>query len=186
MAEETLKFTDEMRKNVLMLSSYGMPGQKIADLIGVKAKSTVNNIIRIAKMVENDEVEEARKIAVSCHADAHFAWACKKYGKKIPEPPKPEPPKAMYKIQQAVEAAEIKRIVNDAIKENVKDAKIETIDKDQMSRIMYALGKLDERIESIEQTLEVMRKEQNANADALYKLVTNFNNSVLMEMRKRR
>lgn len=181
---EVKVMTDELKERVLYLSSFGIPGQEIANTIGISAKSTVNNLIRIAKAVEEDRIEDARQISISCHCPGHFDWAMKKYGKKLPEP-KPVP-KFIQETQQKMDMAEIKRVVTDAIAENCKDAKIEQIDKDQMARIMLALGKITDALAEISLKMEECQKTTNANADNLYSLVTNMNNSVILEMRKRK
>ena len=58
---EVKVMTDELKERVLYLSSFGIPGQEIANTIGLGAKSTVNNLIRIAKAVEEDRIEEAKQ-----------------------------------------------------------------------------------------------------------------------------
>lgn len=195
MAENTWKYTDELRERTLILASYGVPGAEIAKVIGCSARSTVNNTIRVAKLVESDQLEEAKAISISaCKSMAAFEWACKKYGKKLPEPePKPEEPKEIpvinnqpTEIAKPLNLAEIRNIVNDAIKENCKDAKIEQIDKDQMARIMYALAKIDERLEMIETYIDAMQTEQHNDIKKLCDLVSQFNNNFLLETRKKK
>lgn len=60
------------------------------------------------------------------------------------------------------------------------------LDDEQMGRIMYALGKIEEHLEALTQELTLLRKEHNANTDILRNVVTAFNNTVVMEMRKRK
>ncbi len=195
MAGTSWKYTDELRERTVYLASYGVPGPEIAKIIGCEAKSTVNNMIRVAKLVESDQLEEAKAISITaCKSLAGFEWACKKYGKKLPEPePKPEEPKEIpvinnppIEVTKPLNLAEIRNAVNDAIKENCKDAKIEQIDKDQMARIMYALAKIDERLEMIETYIDTMQTEQHNDIKKLCDLVSQFNNNFLLEMRKKK
>lgn len=181
---EVKVMTDELKERVLYLSSFGIPGQEIANTIGIGAKSTVNNLIRIAKAVEEDRIEDARQISISCHCPGHFDWAMKKYGKKLPEP-KPVP-KFIQETQQKMDMAEIKRVVTDAIAENCKDAKIEQIDKDQIARIMLAMGKITDALADISLKLEDFQKTQNVNADSIYTLLTSMHNSIMLELKKRK
>ena len=193
MAGTNWKYTDELRERTVYLASYGVPGPEIAKIIGCEAKSTVNNMIRVAKLVESDQLEEAKAISITaCKSLAGFEWACKKYGKKLPEP-EPEKPKEIpminippVEIAKTTDTNAIKNAINDAIKENCKDAKIEQIDKDQMARIMYALAKIDERLEMIETYIDTMQTERHNDIKKLSDLVSQFNNNFLMEMRKKK
>lgn len=195
MAGTTWKYTDELRERTIYLASYGVPGPEIARIIGCEAKSTVNNMIRVAKLVESDQLEEAKAISITaCKSLAGFEWACKKYGKKLPEPePKHEEPKEIpvinnrpTEIAKSLNLDEIRNAVNDAIKENCKDAKIEQVDKDQMARIMYALAKIDERLEMIETYIDGIQTERKNDSTKLYNLISQFNNNFLSEMRKKK
>lgn len=195
MAGTNWKYTDELRERTLILASYGVPGAEIARIIGCEAKSTVNNMIRVAKLVESDQLEEAKNIAITaCKSMVPFEWACKKYGKKLPDPePEPEKIKEKPKVDISsvgnaplIDINEVRNAINDAIKENCKDAKIEQVDKDQMARIMYALAKIDERLEMIETCIDSIQTERKNDSTKLYNLISQFNNNFLTEMRKKK
>lgn len=93
--------------------------------------------------------------------------------------------KALYKRPCCV----LVRLIQDDAekkKEPEQSAIIPVEESDQLARLMVAIGKLDEKLDMLEKEVELLRKEQNANADSMYKLVSQFNNNVIMELRKRR
>lgn len=182
------RLTDEQRDNVFTLCELGLQQQEVAKILGI-GKATVGNIKQAVKYAKDDNWDGLREM-VDKKLASTVEWALKHEGKKLPpkEEPKPVPQIVLplQETQKKMDLAEVKRIMTEVVAENVKDARIEQIDKDQMARVMYALAKIDERLETIGQWLETMKKEQNANADNLYKLIATFNNSVILELRKRK
>lgn len=60
------------------------------------------------------------------------------------------------------------------------------VDGDGVARLMCALGKIDERLETIADLLQTMSKESNCNADNLYNFMSDFRGALSQDIRKLR
>ena len=160
-----ISVTNEQREIISALYfDAKMSGSTIAEKMGVSTQ-VVYTQGKLEKMVREGRIEDAVHYTMNNQmGKSALEWALKKYGKTLPV--LKEEPKVVPSIEQKNE--------------------VKQIDKDQIARIMYALGNIDDRISSLEQRLDFERKERNANFDSLYKLITDFRNSVIMEMRKRK
>ena len=174
------KLTDEQRDlmSVLMFDA-GKSVKEICKFVGC-SETQVSVQRAMETLAKQDDVQGIINYAKRCNTgDAVVDWVLKKYNKTATSSLQGEEQECQY-LQ---------------------------VDKDQMARIMYALGKIDERlapIETIENRLYNLEnafdafrnedismrsehnKQENANADSLYKLITDFRNSIIMEMRKRK
>lgn len=181
------QLTDKDRDNVATLLNLGMKQIDVAKMLEI-GKTSVSNIYIALTYAREEKWDELRTM-INKKLGATVEWALKHEGKELPPEPKEIPTFTLPLIAetpQKMDMAEIKRVVTDAIAENCKDAKIEQIDKDQMARVMYALARIDERLEGIETSLKEIQEDQNTNEDNMYKLVVDFRNSVVMEMRNRK
>lgn len=183
----TSKITDEQRDNVIRLSDLGLKGTEIAKILLI-SETTVATIVSMAKAVKDDDWDSIKRITGYTKSQVTLNWALKKYNKSIPEP-KPEPvpliPKMNVDMKPELNIDGIKTVVAEAIAENCK-GHIEQIDKDQMGRIMLAMGRITDALADISLKLEDFQKTQNANADSIYALLTSMNNSIIMELKKRK
>lgn len=154
------RLTDKDRDLISVLHFDGGKGPKeIAQFVDC-SEGCIQQQLGMERLIRKEDIRGASDFCKRLNmGTAAFEWATKKYGIKAPLEKEPE--------------------------ENA-EAECKQIDKDQMARIMYVLGKIDEHITSLEERLDFERKERNANCDSIYKLLTDFRNSVIMEMRKRK
>lgn len=153
---QNLGLTDEQRDAIVKLDSHGLNRMEIAQIVNC-TDSTVSNVLIMYRLVKDGKLDEAEQRAANGQGVV-FRWATERLGKKLPQK-QPEAP---------VESGKCK------------------LDDEQIGRIMYALGKMEEHLEALTQELVLLRKEQNANTDILRNVISSFNNTVLMEMRKRK
>ena len=188
--------SDETRNNVIKMNKANMSQTDIAAILGISTASTYY-IITAYNLVEKEDWDALRKSETINKSQSTIQWALKTLGKEMPKEKKKEvvvekkqvadlkPLSApTFNVKQSV-LDEVKNVVAEAISENCKGS-VEQIDRDQMARIMLALGKITDALAEISLKMEEFQKTANVNADNLYRLVTDFSNGVKMEMRKRK
>ena len=165
--------TDEVRDNILMLVEKGVDKEFIAKTYGV-GLSTIRAIITV-----NNAIMEDRFADASIYGDALIQWALKRTGKEFP--------KEAAKKEEQVEAQ----------KEDQKEDQKEELSID-FGRIMYALGKIDERLETITLSLDNIgkwltqfyedfhgyRDDANVNADNIYRNITDTKGAITQAIKR--
>lgn len=145
--------SDEQRDHVIMLANAGIPQQEIASIMGF-GLTTVNNMINVANAVKEENWEKLSKLKDSIPSKVVFDWALTKYKKTEP---KPVPVKEEPLSNDAVFVKMIKEACSEAIEESCK-CNIEQIDKDQMGRLMFALGQITSHLEVVSEKLDAILK----------------------------
>lgn len=150
-----------------------MGANDICEKIGC-SNQVIYTQTKLEQMIKNNEFDAAQEYVQKQQlGPSVLEWALKKYNKAIPS-------------------------------KSTEDEKTCPIDKDQFARVMYGVGKIEEqlniindRLYNLENAFDAFRNEDatmrsehnkvtNANADNLYKLITDFRNSVILEIRKRK
>ena len=157
---KTTSLTDKQRDSVIELLDHGIKPSKIAEVLGISI-TAVRTIHGLVKLIREDRLDEIRDYVKSHNATAPLKWALNKYAVVLPEEKKEEPkiveekgniggfilPAPSFNIKDGIKE-QLKEVVGEAISENCK-CNIEQIDKDQMARIMLALGKIAGSLETI-------------------------------------
>lgn len=165
---------DETREKIIILHEKGVNKELIAQLLEMSI-STVNAAIYINDLISEDRFDGAIEFAKSGNQNKVLNWALKRNGKELP--------KESTKEEEQVEAQ----------KEGQKEEP--TID---FGRIMYALGKIDERLEAITASLDNLGKwvtqfyedfheyhgDANVNADNLYRNITDAKGAITQAIKK--
>jgi hypothetical protein len=155
--------TDEQRDNVIKMYEAGIVQQDIANIMGF-GLTTVNNMINVAMAVKDDNWERYSQLRDSIPSNVIFEWALAKYGKT-----EPKPAVKLYSGENELEAQaglpkptfnikdEMKAVFAEVVEENCK-CNIEQIDKDQMARLMFALGQVTGYLERVVEKLDALLK----------------------------
>ena len=178
--------SNETRDHIITMAEAGISIANISKILGVSEASI--SLIKLAYRLVKEEKWDELRVSVGTSSKPTMDWALNKLGKKLPEKKPCTPNVASVLtpvVKQGIDVDDVKKAVAEAVAESCK-GHVEMIDKDQMARIMLALGKITDALAEISLKMEECQKTTNANADNLYSLVTNMNNSVILEMRKRK
>lgn len=146
--------SDEQRDQIIRIVDAGISQTEAAKILGVSL-SAVNNTVCVAKAVREEDWERYSTLRDSVASRVTFDWALSKYGKTQPkEEEKPTPEKKERNNNDELFVKLLKEACSEAIEENCKDNKVEQIDKDQMARIMFALGNINSTLEKIVEKLD--------------------------------
>lgn len=158
--------TDTFEK-IIKLSQANVPSTIISECTGASIAS-VSRVISVFNSLANNDYEAALKTCQGSATAPMLLWGLEKLNMPIPNQDE------QLSIEAEPDSSELATESDTAT------------DSKPSADIMYALSKIDERLETICFYLESLHKEQNANSDNIYKVIANMNNSVLMEMRKRK
>lgn len=169
------ELTDSIKDQIVLMSEKGMDVKDICNILQISTGS-VYRVNKIAQMVKNDELEKAKEYSKN-HYEKILTWALKKYGKRIPK----------EQVQNISTPTQIQ------MGEIVVKEEPAVIEKNQMGRIMLALGKLNEQSEILNtkfdlliELMQTLIKNSNANADNSFRLLQDTKGAVVEGLRKMR
>ena len=191
--------SDEVRDNILYLHEKNVDKEFIAKMWGISI-STVNATIYVNQAIIEDRFDDAIRYASMGKNTEIMNWALKRNGKELPkEEPKEAEEKGLTPDQLTLTALSLPPVEPLKFEEQKKEPAIDP------GRIMYALGKIDERLETlcdlanrimqmfsgtpgnvsfISKDLEEMHKHMNANADEIRSSIQDTKGAVVQAIKK--
>lgn len=163
-----VNMTVDLCEDVYKLLAKGITAKDISKYTNVSVAGVyrVNNVY---KALVADDFDKALKLCAGKKDSAVLTWGLKKLNLKMPEERK----------ELIVESDNLARIENKLDKiEGTLEKLLEFLDR--------WTTRVEERLDDTSQCIVKLANNECVNSDNLYKLMADFRNSVIMEMRKRR
>lgn len=165
------RLTADVCEDIYKLSQRGFEPEEVGKY-SHSSGGSAKRVMSVYRALVADDFDKAIRACQGNEKSPILLWGLEKLHKKMPE--KETNQDEQLSIEAEQDSSELATESDTAT------------DSKPSADIMYALSKIDERLETICFYLESLHKEQNANSDNIYKVIANMNNSVLMEMRKRK
>ena len=131
---------DSKRNVVIKLFDKGFSNREIQYATGL-SEQTIYTIKKLYNLVREDKWEDALAYTQKCGVNDVFRWAQEANGKYLP---KEEPV-----VEDVVDVVE-----EEPVKEREVEVTVKKIDEDQIARVMLALGKILDELESLNKKFE--------------------------------